>query len=647
MSISLLLSSIVASSKQPSVAEEPGLAVTGGESNGFAALLTEQMNSAIFDQRSAPPLASSVIPAQSKSQLAKVRESDLVSDFGLNFSPTENFVAHGNITDIRSNQELTAHFEEGPMSMRTALAIRSNQGSTAHFEPAPSTQAWSNLSPIETIVIQGNGLSPRSQQPQLDADKNDVTTWPATTGSSTRIIDAHSDHRSLRYTSPSLFSDTRSVASDSPSNLPLSETMLPYSQGANPDRGSPDDKSPSHQAKHDPISNIDSTLVPPSNSVSQLPDTLTTTQGSGATNNTQFESRPATYSPVESQTPDLNLTAQSTQPRGELARKPSAANDRTTANETAKSVIGVVTPEVQLHKMQSPQGQLTPQPFNTTSRSNQHATHTQEFATSRTAETTAKAQSFIQPDGDLPVEKSALNPYTSLTIRTSTPQEPAKAIGATGITSKVLSSPEPANSAALISMKGNQLELPENPFGNNEPAKPAGETLPPLPANTAAPTDRAQSTARTDSPHNIAIQLSDPRWSQQLGERVVWLARGDIQNAQININPAQLGPIQINISLNGDQMSAHFVAAHQEVRQALEDAMPRLRDMLSGAGINLGQANVGAQTQQQQQRENFAHFGDRPRSTSEDAILSPDHHTASNMVGRPVLQGKGLVDLFA
>ena len=623
MSLSLLLSSIAASSKQPSMTEELGSAATGGESNDFAALLTEQMNSAIFDQRSVNSPASSVIPPQSNSQLAKVRESALASDFGSSFSPTEKFVAHGNITDTRSNPELTAPLES-----------------------APSTEAWSNFSLIETIVIQGNGLSPRSQQPQVEADKKDVTTGPATS-STTPIIDAHSDHRSLRYTGPSFFSDTRSVASDSPSNLPLSETALPYSQGADPDRGLPDNKPPLHQAEYDQISNIDSTLVPPSSSVSQLPDTLPTTQGSGATTNARIESRPTTYSSVESLTPDLNFTAQSTQPRGELARKPSAANDRMTANESVKSVIGVVTPEVQMHQIESPQGQFKSNPFNATSRSTQQATHAQEFATARTVETTAKIQSFSQQDTDLPVEKSVPSIYTGLTIRTSTTQEPAKAIGATGITSKAFSSPEPANSAGLISMKGSQLELPENPFGNNEPAKPAGDTLPPLPANTSAPTDRTQSTARTDSPYNIGTQLNDPRWSQQLGERVVWLARGEIQNAQININPAQLGPIQINISLNGDQMSAHFVAAHQEVRQALEDAMPRLRDMLSGAGINLGQANVGAQTQQQQQRENFTHFGDRPRSTSEDAILSPDHHTASNMVGRPVQQGKGLVDLFA
>ena len=185
---------------------------------------------------------------------------------------------------------------------------------------------------------------------------------------------------------------------------------------------------------------------------------------------------------------------------------------------------------------------------------------------------------------------------------------------------------------------------------NNEPAKVAGDA--PQNAGTnfssaLAAQEKIHSNAatRTDNSQNVGVPVNDPRWAQQIGERVVWLARGDIQSAQINITPPQMGPIQINISLNGDQMSAHFVAANAEVRQALDEAMPRLREMLSGAGINLGQANVGSQTPQQQQSS--AQFGETPRSRGEDAILSADKHMDSSTTSQPVLRGRGLVDLFA
>lgn len=188
--------------------------------------------------------------------------------------------------------------------------------------------------------------------------------------------------------------------------------------------------------------------------------------------------------------------------------------------------------------------------------------------------------------------------------------------------------------------------------GNLETANLAGKTEPtanPLAFNPSAGSERMLTTGRGEMQHTVPAPINDPRWAQQFGERIVWLARGDVQNAQINITPAQLGPIQINISLNGDQMTAHFVAAHQEVRQALEDAMPRLREMLSGAGINLGQSNVGSQTPQQQQaqHESAQQGASTPRFGGEDAILSPDQQTHSAKSGLPGQHGRGLVDLFA
>ena len=119
-----------------------------------------------------------------------------------------------------------------------------------------------------------------------------------------------------------------------------------------------------------------------------------------------------------------------------------------------------------------------------------------------------------------------------------------------------------------------------------------------------------------------------------------------MQNAQINITPAHLGPIQISLSLNGEQMTAHFVSANQEVRQALEDALPRLREMLAGAGINLGQANVGSQ-QQQAQAEQFTAKGENSRQSSDGAILPADQHGMDTTPPHPIQRGQGLVDLFA
>jgi flagellar hook-length control protein FliK len=144
----------------------------------------------------------------------------------------------------------------------------------------------------------------------------------------------------------------------------------------------------------------------------------------------------------------------------------------------------------------------------------------------------------------------------------------------------------------------------------------------------------------------VSTPLTSEAWPKQFGEKIVWLARNDQQTAQININPPQLGPIQITLHLNGDQASAIFASPHAEVRQAIEAAMPQLKEMLSSAGINLGDANVGANLAQQNPDNPFL-AANKNQSGHENAILPANENAASTGVSQVLQRGRGLVDLFA
>ena len=156
---------------------------------------------------------------------------------------------------------------------------------------------------------------------------------------------------------------------------------------------------------------------------------------------------------------------------------------------------------------------------------------------------------------------------------------------------------------------------------------------------------QSHETSRADQT-NIPTHLRESSWSQHFGEKIVWLAKNDQQSAQININPPELGPVQITLNLSGDQAKVTFASPHAEVRQAIENSLPQLKEMLSSAGINLGQSNVGANLAQQSpdnpyQSANGKHLAD------ENAIL-PANDKALNVTTSSVLQkGRGLVDLFA
>ena len=146
---------------------------------------------------------------------------------------------------------------------------------------------------------------------------------------------------------------------------------------------------------------------------------------------------------------------------------------------------------------------------------------------------------------------------------------------------------------------------------------------------------------------SVATPVRDADWSSDLGQKVVWLASSDTQSAQLTLNPEHLGPIDVSVDIDSGSGNAtvSFASANAEVRDALESAMPRLREMFASAGIELGQTNVGAESFRQQPGKQDA--GGASRSTVDNAILASD--ATSAVRGSVVMpqRGNGLVDLFA
>lgn len=90
----------------------------------------------------------------------------------------------------------------------------------------------------------------------------------------------------------------------------------------------------------------------------------------------------------------------------------------------------------------------------------------------------------------------------------------------------------------------------------------------------------------------INMPLNQPGWGRAVAERVMFMVNGNVQEAEIKLNPRELGPIGIRVTLNQDQANVSFVAQHATTREALEAAIPRLREMLGENGLQLGQSDV-------------------------------------------------------
>jgi flagellar hook-length control protein FliK len=119
------------------------------------------------------------------------------------------------------------------------------------------------------------------------------------------------------------------------------------------------------------------------------------------------------------------------------------------------------------------------------------------------------------------------------------------------------------------------LPLVHTPGGPNATAASAAPTQPALPQSSGE-----------------AIDTNAARWHDALATRIQWLVDHDIGEAKIKLNPPELGALDVKIALQDDktyvQMTAHSASARDELAQGL----PRLRELLSAGGLELGGATV-------------------------------------------------------
>ncbi|VAW56955.1 hypothetical protein MNBD_GAMMA07-2085 [hydrothermal vent metagenome] len=102
----------------------------------------------------------------------------------------------------------------------------------------------------------------------------------------------------------------------------------------------------------------------------------------------------------------------------------------------------------------------------------------------------------------------------------------------------------------------------------------------------------------------IAVNVQNQNWSQQMMQQVSYMVKGGVQQAEIKLNPANLGPMEIKLALQDDQASVQFVTQHAVVRDALDSAIPKLKEMLEQQGLNLSDVDVSTQSEQQGREQN-------------------------------------------
>ncbi|HVL56513.1 MAG TPA: flagellar hook-length control protein FliK, partial [Burkholderiaceae bacterium] len=118
----------------------------------------------------------------------------------------------------------------------------------------------------------------------------------------------------------------------------------------------------------------------------------------------------------------------------------------------------------------------------------------------------------------------------------------------------------------------------------------------PLPTPLAGLQDAPAAERGSQSPaaasYPLPTPLRDPGFAAALADRVRMIVNAKLQSAELVLNPAELGPVRIEVSMQADAATVSFTASHPETRSILEQSLPRLREMLGNEGLQLGGASV-------------------------------------------------------
>ncbi|MCP1651255.1 flagellar hook-length control protein FliK [Pseudomonas nitroreducens] len=145
------------------------------------------------------------------------------------------------------------------------------------------------------------------------------------------------------------------------------------------------------------------------------------------------------------------------------------------------------------------------------------------------------------------------------------------------------------------------------------------------------------------------VSVQQNGWTDQVVDRVMWMSAQNLKSAEIQMDPADLGRLEVRIHMSAEQTQVNFISANAGVREALDSQQHRLREMFSQQGMGQLDVNVSDQSARgwQQQQQGDERGGSRRVAGADGADDEPMISGVSEIRPQSAAQGRGLVDYYA
>jgi hypothetical protein len=233
----------------------------------------------------------------------------------------------------------------------------------------------------------------------------------------------------------------------------------------------------------------------------------------------------------------------------------------------------------------------------------------------------AKVAEFVQVNGNEPTQDRVINQSTATAISISTSDVKGDANQKTVVNNDVSKLVNVVGEEQKSSKNEGDKQLPQadkvlsafNQTLDTQAAKPTVSS-----AEIAAQQEqRFESTINQLTTNNVQTQKSITAMNTEtiaiyrkdfanaIKDKVLVMINQKIQQVEIKLDPPEMGNIHVRVNLQNEQAAVQFVVQNQQAKEALEQNMGKLRDMLAESGVDVGEASIEQRQAKEQNGNGF------------------------------------------
>jgi flagellar hook-length control protein FliK len=141
------------------------------------------------------------------------------------------------------------------------------------------------------------------------------------------------------------------------------------------------------------------------------------------------------------------------------------------------------------------------------------------------------------------------------------------------------------------------------------------------------------------------ISIFKKDFADAVKDKVMLTINQKLQRFDIQLDPPEFGNMQVRVNLQGEQAAVNFIVQNQQAKEALEQNMHKLKDMLAEQGVDVGGANV---EQQNQQKDNESESGKAGSNSSRLNNQGDEEHNVEHVLSAKLFDSSATgVDYYA